>query len=32
VPLVSGYDASSREADAAIEGRLTRFRPVGIAA
>jgi MFS family permease len=32
VPLVSGYDASAREADAAIEGRLTRFRPIGMAA
>jgi Cyclic nucleotide-binding domain len=32
VPLVSGYDASAREAEVAIEGRLTRFRPIGMAA
>ena len=32
VPLVSGYAASAREADAAIEARLTPFRSIGMAA
>jgi CRP-like cAMP-binding protein len=32
VPLVSGYAASAREADAAIEARLMPLRSIGIAA